>query len=148
MFSAKYYEEIKAAWDAQIELLEGRIRELEKAAETGAGMAGLSASLLADKLQEIRGTLAGCSEDEAQALTFLYSAMPLSDLQDYPASLFLAYAKHGVFLWNHGPFAGRVPEKLFANYVLHYRVNNEDIADTRGFFYDRVKEAVDLDKAA
>ena len=107
MFSAKYYEEIKAAWDAQIELLEGRIRELEKAAETGAGMAGLSASLLADKLQEIRGTLAGCSEDEAQALTFLYSAMPLSDLQDYPASLFLAYAKHGVFLWNHGPFAGR-----------------------------------------
>lgn len=149
MFSAEYRMEIKAAFDRQMALVDERIHRLRKTAEgENAGMNGLTARLLEEKKKEILDTLGRCTEEEAQAFLFLYSAMPLSDLQDYPADLFLSYAKHGVFLWNRGPFAGRVPEKLFANYVLHYRVNNEDIADTRGFFYDRVKEAVDLGKAA
>lgn len=149
MFSAEYFSEIKAAFDRQMNLLDERIQELEKAAEKdGDKVHILSKCLLIQKKEEILDTLAGCTEDEAQAFNFLYSAMPFSDLQDYPASLFLTYARHGVFLWNQGSFAGRVPEKLFANYVLHYRVNNEDIADTRGFFYDRIKECVDLEAAA
>lgn len=148
MFSPEYYKEIKAAFDRQMELADERIRQLgQEAHGEDAGINALTARLLAEKKKEILDSLERCTQEEAQALTFLYSAMPLSDLQDYPASLFLAYARHGVFLWNQGPFAGRVPEKIFANYVLHHRVNNEDIADTRGFFYDRVKEAVDLDKA-
>ncbi len=154
MFSAQYYKEIKDAFDRQMALLDERCHRLrhnmaegEKSGE-GDRMSELSERFLFGKKQEILNTLARCTEEEAQALTFLYSAMPLSDLLDYPAGLFLTYAKHGVFLWNHGAFAGRVPEKLFANYVLHYRVNNEDIADTRGFFYDRVREAVDMEKAA
>lgn len=164
MFSAEYYKEIKTAFDKQMTLLDERIRELEKKAaeqdvegindgvqeKSGAGvqsrphakLEALSCRLLSEKKEEILGILARCTEEETQALTFLYSAMPLSDMLDYPASLFLTYAKHGVFLWNQGPFAGRVPEKLFANYVLHYRVNNEDITETRGFFYDKVMEAI------
>lgn len=152
MFSAEYFREIKTAFDGQIELLDGRIRELEEKGEQrdGAGLQdkqkallpALSRRLLSEKKEEILGTLAECTEEEAQALTFLYGSMPLSDLLDYPAGLFLAYAKHGVFLWNQGPFAGRVPEKLFANYVLHHRVNNEDITETRGFFYDKVMDAI------
>ena len=137
MFSDSYYNEIKAGFEEQMALLDKRCEELSE----DAGADSLSASrlvLLREKREEIRLALARCSEDEAQALTFLYSAMPISDLLDYPAALFLAYAKHGVFLWHHGPFAGQVPERLFANYVLHHRINNEDIADTRGFFYDRV----------
>ncbi len=154
MFSAAYYREIKNAFDSQMALLDERYSELQRnkaqneANENESCMSELSGRLLSGKKEEISAALARCTEDEAQALTFIYSAMPLSDLLDYPASLFLAYAKHGVFLWNHGAFAGRVPEKLFANYVLHYRVNNEDIDDTRGFFYDRVKEAVDLEEAS
>lgn len=144
MFSAEYNREIKAAFDRQMALLDERIRKLNKDRDK---MKILSGCLLAEKKEEILSTLAGCTEEEAQALTFLYSAMPFSDLQDYPAGLFLAYARHGVFLWKEGPFAGRVPEKLFANYVLHYRVNNEDIADTRSFFYDRIRNCVDLDLA-
>lgn len=139
MFSTEYYEEIKNAFDSQMALLEQRYQELQH---------NQSGRLLLEKKEEIADTLAGCTEEEAQALTFLYSAMPISDLLDYPAGLFLAYAKHGVYLWNQGAFAGRVPEKLFANYVLHHRINNEDIADTRGFFHDRIREAVDLNAAA
>lgn len=137
MFSEAYYQEIKTAFDAQMALLDDRIEALagEKAAE---GIEGLRLPLLQQKKQEILTTLDRLGEDEAQAFIFLYSAMPVSDLLDYPTSLFAAYAKHGAFLWKEGPFAGRVPEKLFANYVLHYRVNNEDLVDTRGFFYDKV----------
>ena len=154
MFSAEYYKEIKNAFDRQMALLDQRCKELQAAAsedekkEGGNRMSRLSERLLLTKKEEIMDTLARCTEEEVQALTFLYSAMPISDMLDYPAGLFLSYAKHGVFLWNHGAFAGRVPEKLFANYVLHYRVNNEDIADTRGFFYDRIKGAVDLEAAS
>lgn len=146
MFSAEYYAEIRAAFDRQMALLEKRLQELEQGGGSGAELPlGLSARLLEERQGEIRETLGRCGEDEAQALTFLYSAMPLSDLLDYPVSLFLAYARHGVYLWNQGRFAGRVPERLFANYVLHYRVNNEDIADTRGFFHDRIMEAAQED---
>ena len=52
------------------------------------------------------------SPGEAQALKCLYASMPVSDAVDYPAELFEAFARHGAFLWEKGPFAGRVPERL------------------------------------
>lgn len=116
MFSKEYYEEIRAGFNRQMDLLKARNVSLE----------------------EIHAVFRDCSMEEAQALTFLYGAMPLSDLLDYPAELFLAYARHGVFLWNQGSFAGRVPERLFANYVLHHRVNNEDLEDVRGLIYHQL----------
>ena len=124
MFSTEYYAEIQNAFHKQMALLDQRCSELKydkaenEKKESGDRMSGLSGRLLYEKKEEIMDTLARCTEDQAQALTFLYSAMPISDLLDYPAGLFLAYAKHGVFLWEQGAFAGRVPEKLFANYVL------------------------------
>lgn len=144
MFSESYYGEIRQYFDRQMELLKSRGEELgqrETAQQTpDRSLWRFSRELLEQKLEEIQGTLAGCAEDEREALTFLYSAMPLSDMLDYPAALYLAYARHGVFLWREGPFAGRVPERIFANYVLHHRVHNEDIADTRDFFYRRLRE--------
>ncbi len=140
MFSKEYYEEIKKGFEEQLALLEERKRRLSE--ESADGIGALRLRLLREKEDEIQNALAECEEDEAEALVFLYSAMPLSDLLDYPAALFLTYARHGAFLWKEGPFAGKVPERIFANYVLHYRVNNEDIVDTRGFFYDRLIDRV------
>ena len=112
--------------------------------KTGAGTDGrlchISRVLLERKIEEISSRLMQCTQDEAEAMKFLYSAMPMSDLLNYPAAVYLAYAKHAVFLWSEGPFAGKVPENIFANYVLHHRAHNEDIADTRKFFYNRLKE--------
>ncbi|MBD5461400.1 MAG: transglutaminase domain-containing protein [Lachnospiraceae bacterium] len=141
MFSEEYYSEIKEAYESRMALLDERGWELEAqvSQRPQERIPILCGHLLAEKKAEILRTMEQCGKEEREALTFLYSAMPLSDLLDYPAALFLAYARHGVFLWNQGDFAGRVPERLFANYVLHYRVNNEDIAETRGFFYDRLK---------
>ena len=144
MFSESYHSEIRQYFDRQMALLNDRREELKReengVPEADKNLWHFSRELLEQKIEEIRTVLAGCTEDEAEALRFLYSAMPLSDMLDYPAAVYLAYAKHGVFLWQEGPFAGKVPEKLFANYVLHHRVHNEDIADTRRFFYDRLRQ--------
>lgn len=94
---------------------------------------------IGEKRQEVEAHLKSCSLDEAQALKCLYASMPVSDAVDYPVSLYLGYAKHGAYLWTQGPFAGRIPEKIFAGYVLHYRVNNEDLTDCRNFFYQQLK---------
>ena len=146
MFSEGYNAESGQYYARQMAMLDDRRKELEKK-EAGAPDADknwyrFSRILLEQKIEEIHSVLAQCSEDEAQAMKFLYSAMPLSDLLDYPAVLYLEYARHGVFLWKEGPFAGKVPEKLFANYVLHYRAHNEDIADTRSFFYREIKDRI------
>ena len=147
MFSQQYCDEIDQYFNAQMTLLENRCRELEagepQLPSEMRNLCGFSRTLLENKIEEINTAVDRCSQDEGEALRFLYSAMPLSDMLDYPAALYLSYARHGAFLWKEGPFAGRVPEKLFANYVLHHRVHNEDIADTRSFFYDRLIERVE-----
>ncbi len=144
MFSKAYYSEIKQYFDRRMELLNYRTEELKRkeAQEKQAvrKLCGVSRMLLERKIAEISSVLAQCTQDEAEALEFLYSAMPMSDLLNYPAAVYLAYAKHAVFLWKEGDFAGKVPEKIFANYVLHHRAHNEDIADTRKFFYHRLRE--------
>ena len=118
MFSEEYYQEIRTGFESRMALLKRQNVNLEK----------------------MEAVFRQCSREEAQALTFLYGAMPISDLLDYPAELFWGYARHGVFLWKQGPFAGRVPEKLFANYVLCCRVNNEDLEDVRSFFYEKLMD--------
>lgn len=146
MFSESYDGEIKQYFDKQMALLKDRKSKLE---EKEAGLPDadknlyrFSRILLEQKIEEIYAALAQCSRDEAEALQFLYNAMPLSDLLDYPASVYVGYAKHGAFLWKEGPFAGKVPEKIFANYVLHHRVHNEDITDARSFFYREIEKRI------
>lgn len=149
MFSKEYMQEIRRGFDRKMALIHEMIDGFEKTAVgTGGeglpesvlsgGLAALRLPMLQEKKQEMEEAFSGCTADEGEALAFLYSAMPLSDILDYPAKLFLSYARHGAFLWKEGPFAGRVPEGLFANYVLHHRVNNEDLVDLRPFFYEKV----------
>lgn len=118
MFTQQFLQEIEQAFEEQLKRLGER------------------------KVQIVR-LLEKCSDQEAEALKCLYASMPVSDAIDYSPELFLSYAKHGVFLWEKGPFAGKIPEKLFAGYVLHHRVNNEDLTDSRPFFYGQLKDDVE-----
>ncbi len=138
MFSESYAEEIKQNFARREQMW----RSAWDARQPSRLSAGLGNRLLSEKLREVADAFSRCTPDEAEALMYLYGAMPLPDFLDYPASVYLAYAKHAVFLWREGPFAGRVPERVFTNYVLHYRVNNENITDARGLFYDRLGEIV------
>ncbi len=141
MFTKEYFQEILDGFYRQMRLLDERSAALSLKPDA---VSTKMRALLMNKKEEILNTIKSLPDDEAEALTFLYSAMPLSDLLDYPVSLFQAYAKHGAWLSAHGPFAGKVPERLFANYVLHHRINNEDLVDNRGFFYEQLQKTLGL----
>jgi transglutaminase-like putative cysteine protease len=97
---------------------------------------------LGEAAKEVFTYIKECDRDVADAIRWLYATMPISDAIDYPFSLILEYAKHGVFLYHNGPFAKKVPLELFLNYVLLHRVNNEDLVACRTFFYQLLKEEI------
>lgn len=88
-----------------------------------------------------------CLPDNEQVLMkFLYASMPVSDIADYEFDTYLGYARHAIFLMANVPWLLTVPDDIFLNYVLFYRINNEDITDCRELFFnalhDRVKGMV------
>ena len=87
MFTQKFMQEIERSFEAQL-------------------------NRLGERRTEVEAALVKCSNDEAEALKCLYASMPVSDAADYEAELFLSYAKHGVFYWRAGPFAGTIPEEI------------------------------------
>lgn len=95
--------------------------------------------LLGGKKEEILEGLKECNPNEALAMKFLYTTMPLSDIANYSFKTFLDYAKHGVYLWEHKK---DIPEDIFLNYVLHHRINEEEISSCRTFLYHKIKERV------
>lgn len=117
MFTKEFMLEMEAAFHEQMARLKYRKPQVEK-------------------------ILKECTEEEAEALKCLYASMPVSDGADYSPEFYLDYARHGVFLWKYGPFAGEIPEKIFAGYVLHHRVNNEDLTMCRPFFYEKLKDTI------
>ena len=74
------------------------------------------------------------SEDVMFAIRWMYANSPLSDMANYDFEIFKSCAEHGVFLREHSPFAKDLPEDIFLNYVLHIRVNEEELCDCRKFF--------------
>ena len=84
--------------------------------------------------------LAECNEDVVLACKYLYAFMPYSDIGNYPFEVFLDYAVNGVKLWKENPRIADMPEDIFLNYVLFHRVNEEEIASCRTFFYEELAE--------
>lgn len=79
---------------------------------------------------------------DREALEFLYSYMPYSDLADYDAGFFLkqvrcAFAARETFSWGK-----TVPEDVFRHFVLVYRVNNEDLDTARMLMFNELKDRV------
>lgn len=98
------------------------------------------------KKQEILACLAeaekSVSEDVIFAIKWIYANSPLSDMANYDFEMFKACAEHGVFLHENSPFAKDVPEGIFLNYVLHLRVNEEELCDCRKLFYDQLADRI------
>ena len=122
IFSQSVHEAAQAKWEALLE-------------RAGAVKAGE----LRARLAEAERT---ASADVALAARWICANSPLSDLANYDFSLFLSCAEHGVFLRESSPFARDVPEDIFLNYVLHIRVNEEELCDCRKFFYGQLAERV------
>ena len=96
-----------------------------------------------EKKRDILARLNGVqNESVAFAIMWLYANSPLSDLANYDFDLFYAHAEHGVFLRTHSPYAKDMAEDIFLNYVLHSRVNEEELCDCRKRFYDELHERI------
>lgn len=96
--------------------------------------------IIPEKFCEIEKKCEECSNEEKILLKYLYGSMPVSDAISYPFSLFLSYAKHGVYLKKHGLFTENIPDDIFLQYVVFHRINTEDLSDCRSFFYGLVKD--------
>lgn len=80
-------------------------------------------------LDRLAGASGCVSADVLLAVKWLYANSPLSDWGNYDFSLFLSCAEHGVFLRENSPYAKNLPEDLFLHYILHSRVNNEELSE-------------------
>lgn len=91
-----------------------------------------------ERMQELAKQVECQKEHTALALKYLYTAMPVSDLISYPMEVFLEYAEHGVWLWEHVERVRALPEEYFLCYVLQHRVNTEEIRPCRKLFWEQL----------
>ena len=80
------------------------------------------------------------TQEEKEALTFLYAYMPLADAVDYPAEYFLDQVRASFRI--RGEMGWNVPEREFRHFVLPIRVNNENLDTARVAFYRELKPRI------
>ena len=97
---------------------------------------------LAPLREELENGFSGCTGDEAVCMKFLYGTMPLRDAGEYAFSTFLGFVRHALWLRENVEWCKSLPEDIFADYVLCYRINNEDITDCRAFFYSQLRDRI------
>lgn len=95
-----------------------------------------------DAQEKLERQLAVLAPDQALLTSWCYAASPLSDWANYDFSLFRSCAAHALHLWEQSPSVRALPEQLFLNYVLHPRVNEEELCDCRGVFYAQLAERI------
>lgn len=86
--------------------------------------------------------LSALSPDCALLTRWCCASSPVSDWANYDCALFIACAKHALHLWERSPLVRALPEPLFLNYVLHPRVNEEELCDCRSVFFAQLENRV------
>ena len=82
------------------------------------------------------------SEQQREALTFLYAYMPLGDITDYSGEFFLENIDYTFRAKEEMPWGKLIPEREFRHFVLPVRVNNENLDNSRKVFYEELKDRV------
>lgn len=86
--------------------------------------------------------LESLSPERRQAMEFLLTHLPESDLDCYPFSLFLQFVDHALALRQQAPWCQALDEEIFLHYVLFPRVNDEDLSFHRAIFHDALWERI------
>ena len=82
------------------------------------------------------------SDEQREALTFLYAYMPLGDITDYSGEYYLENIDYSLKAREEMPWGKTIPEREFRHFVLPVRVNNENLDDSRKVFYEELKDRV------
>ena len=114
-----------------------------QAQEYAAGKYQKTLPLLKGRAAEVAAFVDGLAGDERVLMEFLYGTMPVCDSADYDPQLMYAYVTHALFLRREKAWTRELPEDVFLNYVLYYRVNNENITDCRKWFYDMLNPLIE-----
>ncbi len=84
------------------------------------------------------------TEQESEALKFLFASMPLSDLADYSGDFFLANTKLALKSRTEASWGKTIPDDIFLHYVLPVRVNNENLDSFRIAYYDEIMSRINM----
>ncbi|MFB9328046.1 transglutaminase-like domain-containing protein [Paenibacillus aurantiacus] len=99
------------------------------------------AELAKNRARELFGVLDNAlTAEESWALKLLFAYMPVNDLADYDGELFLRHVRRTLAIRDQMPWGHRVPDHLFLHFVLPYRVNTENIEDSRGMLHAELAE--------
>ena len=82
------------------------------------------------------------TDQQREALTFLYAYMPLGDITDYSGEFFLENVDYSLKAKEEMPWGKLIPEREFRHFVLPIRVNNENLDNSRKVFYEELKDRV------
>ena len=82
------------------------------------------------------------TDQQREALTFLYAYMPLGDITDYSGEFFLENVDYSLKAKEEMPWGKLIPEREFRHFVLPVRVNNENLDNSRKVFYEELKDRV------
>lgn len=82
------------------------------------------------------------TQEEREAMEFLYAYMPLSDYTDYSGELFLSGVRSAFSTRNEVAWGKEIPEEVFRHFVLPIRANNEHLDSSRTVFYGELIEMV------
>lgn len=84
----------------------------------------------------------GLSEQEEDALKFLYAYISTPDALDYDREFFLENVRMSLKAAEEMPWGSAVPDREWRHFVLPVRVNNENLDHSRKVFYDELKDRV------
>jgi len=83
------------------------------------------------------------SQDADSFLKFLCLTLPYADIGGYDKEFFVEFTEHAAFLRRSEARCRDIPENIFLWYVLHPRVNNEELSLCRRLFYDKLAKRVE-----
>lgn len=82
------------------------------------------------------------SDEQREAMTFLYAYMPLADIADHPGEFYLENVDYSFKAREEMPWGKSIPEREFRHFVLPIRINNENVDGCRKVFYEELKDRV------
>ena len=82
------------------------------------------------------------TQEEREALTFLYAYMPLGDIACYDGEFFLRNVQTALKTREEMPWGKTIPDREFRHFVLPVRVNNENLDSARWIFYEELKPRI------
>lgn len=88
------------------------------------------------KRAEVDRFCGGLTETQADCLKFLYAYMPVNDIVSYDVETIYHYVKSTLSMYEKVEYAKKVPREIFLTYVLSYRVNNENVDDSREILFE------------